>query len=186
MFNHGQITKLLETQRHYQKVNITEKAACLALNDVIQDYEKQIENHQKRTGGAITCHSKHVSRIKKIRVLENRLNTATVQFNKLLTDNSLLREKIEHYRKQRNVFNTLYKRSKIKLNKLKSQINTVVDSATQNYNARDDSRTKMTNLQERNDNDLNHFISEYKEMNRIIAQESKLQSFMNTKKFRKK
>merc|ERR1711990_877318 len=118
---------------------------------------------------------------KRVRVYENRLDTATVAFNKLLAENNDLRIKIEHFRKQRGVFNTLSKRLKSRSISLKKQINDVVHMATSVYNARDESHSKMVNLIHRNDSDYKAFIGEEKEMNRIIAQETKLQEFMRTK-----
>merc|ERR1711881_227807 len=92
-----------------------------------------------------------------------------------------LRDSIEHFRNQRKVFNTLYKRLTTKLQQQKAQIAGVIDHATSAYDQRDESLQKMLSLAERNDQDLNHFISEYKEMNRMIDHESKLQEFMNIK-----
>ena len=45
-----------------------------------------------------------------IRVLENRLNKATREFNTMLAQNSKLREDIQHLRNQRGMFNTIHKR----------------------------------------------------------------------------
>ena len=75
----------------------------------------------------------------------------------------------------------MYKRLTQKLNQQKAQIGSVIDSATCYHDQRDEALSKMMSLRERNDQDLNHFISEYKEMNRIIAHEGNLQAFMNTK-----
>ena len=179
--NYNEISKLRKSQLSYVKNVAEETESCEAMDRKIQKLEKEIELQQKKNGGAIRSHASHVGRIKRIRVYENRLNTATVQFNNLLTENTDLREKIDHFRKQRNVFNTLYKRLASKSANLKYQIDEVIASATAAYNARDESHSKMMNLNERNNNDYKHFVEEEKEMTRIIAQESGLQAFMNTK-----
>jgi len=179
--NLNDIANLRKAQLTFAEVVANESIQCDAMDITIQNLENEIEQRQKQVGGAILSHASHVGRLKKIRVYENRLNTATVQFNNLLTENTDLREKIEHFRKQRKVFNTLYKRLASKSSNLKYQIDDVIASATAAYNARDESHSKMMNLSERNSNDYKHFIEEEKEMTRIIAQESNLQEFMNTK-----
>jgi len=179
--NLTEIRHLSSAQQVYMETVILERQKLDGLKKKVEHLQNEILTQNKIHGSSIGQHKQHVDRLKNIRVLENRHNTATVQFNKLLTDNMKLRESIEHYRNQRKVFNTLYKRLTSKLQAQKAQIATVIDTATAHYDQRDEALTKMISLHERNDQDLNHFISEYKEMNRVIANESKLQSFMNTK-----
>jgi len=179
--NLSEIRNLSEAQQLYVEVVGNEKETVRQLKSKIEKLEAEIYKTTQQNGSTIAQHENHVGRLKKVRVLENRHNTATVGYNKLLTENQKLRESIEHYRNQRTVFNTLYKRLTQKLNQQKAQIGTVIDSATCFYDQRDEALSKMLSLRERNDQDLNHFISEYKEMNRVIAHESSLQAFMNTK-----
>lgn len=179
--NQMEILNLRQAQVTFSEVVSDEQEKCKTLDKNIAELEEMIVNQRKKNGGATLVHNSHVKRLKKIRVYENRLNTATVQLNKLLTENSDLREKIEHYRKQRNVFNTLYKRLQSKSNDLKFQIGEVVNEATFAYNIRDENHSKMVSLNDRNNTDFKLYVAEEKEMTRIIAQESKLQSFMDTK-----
>ena len=177
----SEIKNLSQAQQLYIDVVANEKQTIKTLKSKIERLEAEIYKATKENGSAISQHENHVGRLKKTRVLENRHNTATVQYNKLLTENQKLRTSIEHFRNQRTVFNTLYKRLTQKLNQQKAQIGSVIDSATCYHDQRDEALGKMMSLNERNDQDLNHFISEYKEMNRIIAHEGNLQAFMNTK-----
>jgi DNA repair exonuclease SbcCD ATPase subunit len=177
----SEIKNLSQAQQLYIDVVSNEKHTIKNLKQKIERLEAEIYKTTQENGSAISQHENHVGRLKKTRVLENRHNTATVAYNKLLTENQKLRTSIEHFRNQRTVFNTLYKRLTQKLNQQKAQIGTVIDSATCYHDQRDEALSKMMSLRERNDQDLNHFISEYKEMNRIIAHEGNLQAFMNTK-----
>lgn len=177
----SEIKNLSQAQQLYIDVVANEKHTIKNLKQKIVRLEAEIYKTTQENGSAISQHENHVGRLKKTRVLENRHNTATVAYNKLLTENQKLRTSIEHFRNQRTVFNTLYKRLTQKLNQQKAQIGTVIDSATCYHDHMDEALNKMTSLRERNDQDLNHFISEYKEMNRIIAHEGNLQAFMNTK-----
>lgn len=175
------IKDLYDAQVCYVEIVAHEKTETKKLKNKIKSLEEEIEKYQQQNGGAISSHERNVSLIKKTRVLENRLNTSTVQFNKLLTENNELRENIEHYRSQRKVFNNIYKRLMAKIEQQKSKIAEVIDSATHDYDVRDEARAKMVSLMDRNNTDYNHYVSEYKEMTRIIAHESELHNFMNKK-----
>ena len=177
--NYLEIGTLRKAQLTFSEVNGNERNQLSALDAQILEMEEAIDQQRKKNGSASIA--SHANKIKRVRVYENRLNTATVAFNKLLAENNDLRIKIEHFRKQRGVFNTLSKRLKTRSINLKKQINDVVHMATSVYNARDDSHSKMINLINRNDSDYKAFIGEEKEMTRIIAQETKLQEFMKTK-----
>ena len=61
-------------------------------------------------GGVHNSHQRHVTTQHTIRVLENRLNKATREFNEMLAKNSKLREQIQHLRSQRSVFDGIHKR----------------------------------------------------------------------------
>merc|ERR1711990_259782 len=177
--NHIEIENLRRAQLTFSEVNQNERNKLSDLDTEILELEDAIDEQRKKNGSASIA--SHANKIKRVRVYENRLDTATVAFNKLLAENNDLRIKIEHFRKQRGVFNTLSKRLKSRSISLKKQINDVVHMATSVYNARDESHSKMVNLIHRNDSDYKAFIGEEKEMNRIIAQETKLQEFMRTK-----
>ena len=52
----------------------------------------------------------HVRVQKQVRVIENRLDKAYVRFNSILTENTKLRDLIDHLRRERSVFEGLSKR----------------------------------------------------------------------------
>ena len=61
-------------------------------------------------GGVHNSHLRHFTTQHTIKVLENRLDKATREYNGLTADNRKLREEIQHFRNQRGVFETQYKR----------------------------------------------------------------------------
>ena len=61
-------------------------------------------------GGVHNSHLRHFTTQHTIKVLENRLDKATREFNGLAADNRKLREDIQHLRSQRGVFDTIFKR----------------------------------------------------------------------------
>lgn len=92
------LQNLLAEQDAYEKMIAEENAAIQELDKEIRTQEKDINGQHKSMGGVHTSHLRHVTTQKQIRVLENQLNKATVDFNKMLTSNGKLREEIDHLR----------------------------------------------------------------------------------------
>ena len=72
----------------------------LALDRQISETEEKIKKQHRAMGGVHNSHQRHVTTQHTIRVLENRLNKATREFNEMLAKNAKLRENIQHLRSQ--------------------------------------------------------------------------------------
>ena len=59
---------------------------------------------------ALMSQQQHVRVQKQVRVIENRLDKSYVRFNSILTENTKLRDLIDHLRRERSVFEGLSKR----------------------------------------------------------------------------
>lgn len=59
---------------------------------------------------ALMSQQQHVRVQKQVRVIENRLDKSYVRFNSILTENTKLRDLIDHLRRERGVFEGLSKR----------------------------------------------------------------------------
>ena len=76
----------------------------------IAEIENKIQGQRKAMGGVHNSHLRHLTTSHTIKVLENRLDKATREFNSLTADNSKLRGEIQHLRNQRGVFDNIFKR----------------------------------------------------------------------------
>ena len=93
----------------------------------IAEIEHKIQEQRKAMGGVHNSHLRHFTTQHTIKVLENRLDKATREFNGLTADNGKLREEIQHLRNQRGVFDTIYKRLRKDLTHQKrDQVNIVL------------------------------------------------------------
>jgi len=179
--NQDELSNLLQWQDNYENMIKVETDTVAKLDAEIKDLEKQISQQHRSMGGVHASHLRHVATQKQIRVLENRLDKATVEFNKMLTSNSKLREEIDHLRSQRAVFDGLHKKLSKELNEQKRLMSEIIEQSTQAYDQRDDAQAKMMALKERNEKDLAQYSMEYKELMRIIDHDAKLKAFMNMK-----
>ena len=113
-------------------------------------------------GGVHNSHQRHVTTQHTIRVLENRLNKATREFNDMLAKNAKLREQIQHLRSQRGVFNTIHKRLFKELVTKKREQLELIEQSTMAFDQRDEAEQKMATLADRNQKDISQYNMEYK------------------------
>ena len=129
--NQDELSNLLQWQDNYENMIKIETDTVAKLDAEIKDLEKQISQQHRSMGGVHASHLRHVATQKQIRVLENRLDKATVEFNKMLTSNSKLREEIDHLRSQRAVFDGLHKKLSKELNEQKRLMSEIIEQSTQ-------------------------------------------------------
>lgn len=96
--NMERLQDLLTEQDSYEQMIQEENAAIRDLDKEIRAMEKEIISQHKTMGGVHSSQMRHVNAQKQCRVLENRLDKATVEFNKMLTSNAKLRDEIDHLR----------------------------------------------------------------------------------------
>lgn len=180
-FNTSQLLELSRFEKKYQALIIEEQNQSKSLDTEIGDVEKQITEQRKIMGGVQISTQKYINNTKKRRVLENRLNKAMVQFNQQLAVNSDLRNDIDHLRRERSVFDNLYKKLSKELNRSKRNTADVIEASTQAFEQRDEAQSKMSALQERNDKEHHQHHTEMKELKRIIIHDDKIKQFMTIK-----
>ncbi|XP_064619947.1 coiled-coil domain-containing protein 63-like isoform X2 [Lineus longissimus] len=158
-----------------------EKEYIQELDDKIRQMEREIKKQHKRMGGVHQSQAAQIATQKQIRVLENRLDKAMVNFNKQLTSNQDLRKEIDHLRTERRRFDNIHKKLSKELEDCKKEMAEVIDQATSAYEQRDEYQNKMVQMQERNQKDQAQHDSEMKELERVITHDNKLKEFMNIK-----
>ncbi|KAK3581980.1 hypothetical protein CHS0354_003241 [Potamilus streckersoni] len=118
---------------------------------------------------------------KRLWIMENRLDQSLIKFSEQLAKNKALREEIDHLRRDKAVFDSLYRKLNKNLEETKKQISTFIQEATQAYEERDEAQIKMLALKDRCDKDKALFGTEMKELQRIIHHDNLLKEFMSIK-----
>lgn len=75
---------------------------------------------------------------KKIHALENKLDKALVKLNEALTHNKNLRETIENLRRERGIFDGVYKKLESELKEKKKEMLQIIDTYNESYAKRDE------------------------------------------------
>ncbi|XP_077862727.1 coiled-coil domain-containing protein 63-like [Saccoglossus kowalevskii] len=179
--NSSKLRALIKQEDEFERHIEEENEQITLLDAQLKEWQEKYNDQNKTIGGMDNSRQKHVATQKQIRVLENRLNQATVTFNKHLTTNAELRATIDHLRQERAVFNTLHKKLSKELNDGRQEMCKVTESATHAYDSRDEAQTKMSALKERSDKDKSQHKAELKELLRILDHDQKLKEFMAVK-----
>merc|ERR1740127_159159 len=118
---------------------------------------------------------------KQIRVLENRLDKALQKFNQAIEANRVLREQIDTLRRERVVFDNIYKKLENELQSKKKEMANIIEQANAAYEARDSAQAQMASLKQQADKEHAEFEKEWRELGKLIENDKKMKEFMRTK-----
>ncbi|KAM4014924.1 outer dynein arm-docking complex subunit 1 isoform 2-T2 [Anomaloglossus baeobatrachus] len=172
---------LLEQKNELDEQLASEKQTITDLDQEIKSWEKKLSNQRKQVRGSSGSAKPNTHAHKNVKVMENRLDRASTKFNLQLAKNSKMREEIDILRIERSRFDQLYKRLEKELLQTRKEIGTVIDESSAAYDARDEAQTKMLQMKEKAEKDLNQHTAEIKELQRVIDHDRRLKEFMGTK-----
>ncbi|KAI9341143.1 hypothetical protein BDR26DRAFT_895225 [Obelidium mucronatum] len=152
-----------------------------ALDNHIATMDRDIDQERAQLGGVNAASQNSEAIEKQIRVLENRLDKALVKFNKSLAVNKRLRATIDNLRRERLVFDNIYRKFEKELLEQKKQMAEIIEMSNSAYEARDEAQAKIIALREKADKEYQAYIQEIKELDRALEQDRKLKEFMATK-----
>merc|ERR1740127_87871 len=118
---------------------------------------------------------------KQIRILENRLDQGLQKFNEAVTANRGLREQIDTLRRERVVFDDIYKKLENELHSKKKEMANIIEQANAAYEARDSAQAQMAALKQQADKEHAEFEKEWRELGKLIENDKKMKEFMRQK-----
>jgi len=158
----------------YQRKIEVEKRRIAEIDAQIKKMEESILQHRSEMGGVNASRETSKTIQKQIRMLENRLDKALVKFNEALGHNKKLRESIDNLRRERVVFDGIYKKLESDLEKKKNEMASIIEHANAAYEARDTAQCEMLRLKEQADREQRQFEHEWKELGKLIDQDRKM------------
>ncbi|KAJ3057209.1 Coiled-coil domain-containing protein 63 [Rhizophlyctis rosea] len=151
------------------------------LDDAIALMDRDIDQQRAELGGVNAASQNSEAIRKQIRILENRLDKALVKFNKSLAVNKHLRATIDNLRRERLVFDNIYRKFEKELMEQKKQMAEIIETSNSAYEARDEAQTRILALREKAEKEYQAYVQEMKELDRTLEQDRKLKDFMATK-----
>ena len=156
-----------EASRYLKKIE-KERSNIDELDRGIAAYQEKIMDQKSRLGGVNAAQENNKLVQMQIRVLENRLDKNLLKFNETLGQNKALRKKIDEYRRERVVFDGIYKKLERELHEKKKEMAAIIEDSKNAYQARDKSQAELMALQQNADKERLAFESEFKEMGEMI------------------
>ena len=167
------INKAQENADFYSQKIEEESLKAERLKAEIEMYSKTSMETRKNMGGvnAARENTQYVS--KQIKILENRLDKALVKFNEALAKNKELRKEIDNLRRERVVFDQIYKKLEKELEDKKKEMANVIEISNVAYEARDQAQNEITALRAQADREQTSFEIEIQELTKVIDTDKK-------------
>ena len=170
------ITRLQEQSNMYVQRIESERRRIEELDQAISSYQEKILEQKARMGGINAAWQNNQMIQKQIRVLENRLDKCLLKFNDTLAQNKTLRQRIDEYRRERVVFDGIYKKLERELHEKKKEMAAIIEDSKNAYQARDKAQSEMVALQQHAEKERMEFESEFSELGEMIkAQQTMLE-----------
>lgn len=103
----------------------------------IRTLQKEIIDQKKKQKGVNGSHERHSQLQKQIRILENRLDKANQKFNEAISQNKNLREAIDSLRRERVIFDNIYRKLEKELHNKRKEMADIIEIANTAYEQRD-------------------------------------------------
>ena len=178
MSTSGDIVKLQNEANSYLRRIEQEKKKISELDQEIEAAQKKMIEQKRKMGGinASKENSDMISR--QIRLFENRLDKALVKFNESLAKNKSLRLKIDNLRRERVVFDGIYKKLERELHEKKKEMAAIIEDSKNAYQVRDKSSSEMQALRQQAKKDQEQFEKEWERLGKIMEVDRQLRESM--------
>mmetsp|Transcript_11365 Transcript_11365/g.39630 ORF Transcript_11365/g.39630 Transcript_11365/m.39630 type:complete len:550 (-) Transcript_11365:22-1671(-) len=184
----------LDLEMRYAQKKTVSDSTLTGLHDQIDSYthrveveRRNIEQLQKqaqvmkgkilekrRNMGGVNAAKENQHMIQKqIRILENRLDKALVKFNEALAHNKELRMQIDNLRRERFMFDKIYKKLERELHEKKKQMANIIELSNQAYEARDGAQMEIAAVQQQMGRERAEYEEQMAEYNRILEERSR-------------
>jgi len=178
------ITKLTEQKEQLLMKMDAEAQNNTDLGATTTDTQKRIfevREEMAQHGGVKAALENAKAVQKQIRILENRLDKALQKFNEAIEANRALREQIDTLRRERVVFDDIYKKLENELHSKKKEMANIIEQANAAYEARDSAQAQMAALKQQADKEHAEFEKEWRELGKLIENDKKMKEFMRQK-----
>jgi len=174
----AQIAKLQDTGDMYTRKIELEKRRIQELDKQMEIMHKKIWDQRQKMGGINASRENNQAIAKQIQILENRLDKALKRYNEALANNKRLRENIDNLRRERLVYDQIYKKLEKELAEKKKEMARIIEISNKAYEARDAAQSEMSALKSQADKEQQDFEQEWKELGKMIEQDRKMKDFM--------
>ena len=156
------------------------------LDEKIKEVQLKIEEQRKimkKNGLSDRENYEQVS--KDVKSLENKLDKQLQKYNQAVAHNRQLRDKIDALRRERVVFDKIYKKLEKELENKKKEMHTIIEEAEDAYKKREKAKADMESLKKEAEQEQQEFQKEWNKLEILIEQDKQVQNFINDKSKKK-
>ena len=172
------VTRMQDTTDAITRAIEVEKRRSDELESRTRIVREGILGERRDMGGNNAPQEQNQAIGKQIKVLEHRLHRALVKFNEAIAANKDLREEIDNLRRERVVFDGIYKKLQHELAEKKKRMAEIIEVANVAYEARDRAQSEIGLLKLQAEKEQGEFETEWKDLGRKLEEDRKRQDFL--------
>ena len=151
-----------------------EKRNIQTLEEQIHIMKQKVLQQRKSMGGVNASKENYHMIQKQIRILENRLDKSLIKFNEAIAHNKTLRDNIDDLRRERVVFENIYRKMEKELQDKKQRMAEIIEVSNQSYEQRDSYQMEVAAIEQANRKEQEEFEEQIVELGRMLETELKL------------
>jgi len=169
--------------RHsYEQAIENERRRIAEYENNIDQLQSAIKSQKQVTGGVQGKAQSQLAMSKQVKILENRLDQANQKFNQSISMNKELRADIDSLRRERVIFDNLYKKLEKELHEKRKNMASIIESANTAYEERDKANEHIDNLKQQAKRETNDFERELKEISHAMVKSQKALDYIKMTK----
>jgi chromosome segregation ATPase len=176
-----QLLDSTEEIKHIKEMIELEEEKQNKMNEDINTLRKDIVDKKKKQKGANGTHERHAQFQKQIRILENRLDKANQKFNEAIAKNKKLRENIDSLRRERVIFDNIYRKLEKELHSKRERMANIIETANTAYEQRDIAQEELATLIQQAEREKIEFENGLKQVNESMKKYNEMSDFMKNK-----
>jgi hypothetical protein len=151
-----------------------EKRNIQTMEEQIHTMKQKVLQQRKAMGGVNASKENFQMIQKQIRILENRLDKSLVKFNEAIAHNKTLRDAIDDLRRERVVFENIYRKMERELQDKKKAMAEIIELSNQSYEQRDSYQMEVVAIEQANRKEQEEFEEQMVELGRMLENELRL------------
>jgi coiled-coil domain-containing protein 63/114 len=151
-----------------------ERRNIQTMEEQIHIMKQKVLQQRKSMGGVNASKENHHMIQKQIRILENRLDKSLMKFNEAIAHNKTLRDNIDDLRRERVVFENIYRKMERELQEKKQKMAEIIELSNQSYEQRDSYQMEVAAIEQANKKEQEEFEEQMVELGRMLETELRL------------
>lgn len=174
-----EIARLQEQGDNFARKIEIEKKKIAELDQQILTMSTKLKEQREAIGGAQGAKETNEGIARKIKSLENKLDKSLQKYNEAIAHNKQLREQIDKLRKERVVYDSIYKKLEEELQSKKEEMKQIVKKGYKAKKKRDEAKKKMEELKAEAEKEQEEFEKHWQDLGKLIEHDKKIKDFIS-------